>query len=107
MIIRSKVDEQTLKKLGQKITNYIKFVVDVRREILAAGSERHFEDEQVLLGDGSEQKDLWGGGLDLETNELDFDSMINLRPNDGNSSREVLSPETRAKMERIVRNLLG
>lgn len=106
MIVRSKVDEKTLKKLGQAITNYVKFVVDVKREILAAGSARHFDDEQTLLADGSRQEDIWGGALDLETNELDFDSMINIRPNQGNPSREVLSQEIRGKMETIVRGLL-
>lgn len=31
--------------------------------------DRHFEGEQLLLQQGSLQKNLWGGGLDLETKE--------------------------------------
>lgn len=106
MVVRSKVDDETLKKLASTFLGYIKFVVDVERGVLAAGSKRHFEDEQALLEDGSKQKNLWGGGLDLETGEIDFDSMINLRPTHGNPSREVLSTEIRAKVESIVRKLL-
>ena len=66
----------------------------------------HVDGEQLLLEDGSKQKDLWGGGLDLETGEIDFDSMINIRPSDNNPSREVLSQEIRKKMENFIRELL-
>ena len=85
---------------------YVKFVVDVEKKILAAGGTRHFECEEVLLEEGSKQENLWGGGWDLETDELDFDSMINIRPNQGNSSREVLSQEIREKIKTIVDSLL-
>ena len=81
-------------------------MVDVEREILAAGGARHVEGEELLLADGSKQENLWGGGLDLETDELDFDSMINLRPKQGNASREVLAEETRSKIGAVVRSLL-
>lgn len=105
MIIKAKVDDETLKKLAGIFSGYIKFVADVKREILSAGSARHFEDEKVLLEDGSKQENLWGGGLDLETGELDFDSMINLRPKE-NPSREILSKKIRSEAEVIVRKLL-
>lgn len=106
MIITSKSDEETLKKVAEDLEGYVKVVVDIEREILAAGGLRHFEAEEILLKEGSKQENLWGGGLDLETGEIDFDSMINLRPNQSNSSREVLSEEIRSKMETIVRKLL-
>ena len=61
--------------------------------------------EQLLLKDGSRQEDLWGAGLDLETNEMDFDSMINLRPVQ-NTSREILDQKIRHQVESITRFLL-
>jgi hypothetical protein len=61
--------------------------------------------EQLLLKDGSRQEDLWGAGLDLETNEMDFDSMINLRPTQ-NTSREILDQNIRQQVELITRSLL-
>lgn len=106
LIIREKAGEETIKKAAQDLNGYIKVVVDVERGILAAGGTRHFEDEQALLKDGSKQENLWGGGLDLESGEIDFDSIINLRPNQDNPSREVLSQETRKRMEKIIRSLL-
>lgn len=84
---------------------YIKVVVDLRRQICAAGGERHVDAERLLLEDGSHQEDLWGAGLDLETNEMDFDALINLRPAQ-NASREILDKEIREKVESITRSLL-
>lgn len=106
ILIKEKADEEILKKTAEDLDGYIKFVVDLERKILTAGGLRHFEGEQLLLENGSKQENLWGGGLDLQTGEVDFDSMINIRPNQGNTSREVLSEEIRKKMENIVRELL-
>ena len=47
-----------------------------------------------------------GGGIDFETGEIDFDSMINLRPGQGNKSREVLDQKIRDQMVVIIKNLL-
>jgi hypothetical protein len=105
-MIKNKANNETLKKAGEDLDGYVKFVVDIDRELLTAGGVRHFMGEKLLVEDGSVQSNLWGGGLDLETNEIDFDSMINIRPNDGNSSREVLDKDLRNKIEKIVRKLL-
>ena len=105
IIIRSKIDSDGLKKVAEDLKGYIKVVVDVRRRILSAGGEKHVDGEQLLLKDGSKQEDLWGAGLDLETNEMDFDSMINLRPKQ-NTSREILDANVRQQVETITRSLL-
>lgn len=106
LLIKDKLDENTLKKVAEDLDGYIKVVVDVEQEILAAGGLRHVEGEELLLKTGSMQENLWGGGLDLATGEIDFDSMINIRTNQGNPSREVLSQNIRKKMEEIIRRLL-
>ena len=105
IIIRSKINSETLKQVAEDLKGYVKVVVDVRRKILSAGGEKHVDGEQLLLKDGSKQEDLWGAGLDLETDEMDFDSMINLRPTQ-NASREVLDPNIRQQVESITRSLL-
>lgn len=73
---------------------------------MTAGGERHVEGEELLLKDGSKQADLWGGGYDMETGDMDFDSMINIRPVQGNPSREVLDPKIRSSVEKVVERLL-
>jgi len=107
LILLKKATDEEVKKVAQDLDGYIKFVVNIKQEILAAGGKLHSDGEKLLLGQGSRQEDLWGGGLDFETDEIDFDSMINLRPGQGNPSREVLSAEIRKKIEGIVRRILG
>ena len=97
LIVRTKIDSQTRQKIAEDLKGYIKVVVDIRRTILAAGGEKHVDGERLLLEDGSLQQDLWGAGLDLETGETDFDSLINLRPIK-NRSREILDQEIRKRL---------
>ena len=104
-IIRSKIDPESRQKVAEDLKGYIKVVVDVKRRILAAGGEKHVDGEGLLLQDGSLQADLWGAGLDLETGEIDFDSLINLRPAQ-NTSREILDQMLRQQVESITRSLL-
>lgn len=86
-IIRSKINSEILNQVAEDLKGYVKVVVDVRQKILSAGGEKHVDGEQLLLKDGNRQEDLWGAGLDLETNEMDFDSMINLRPTQNRSRK--------------------
>jgi hypothetical protein len=106
LIIKEKADEETLKKVAEDLDGYVKVVVDIKRDVLAAGGKLHVDGEQLMLEDGSLQADLWGAGIDLEIDEIDFDSMINLRPGQGNPSREVLDKDIRQKIETIIHNLL-
>ena len=99
-----KIDE--LKGMAQRLFgNLIKAVVDVERGLIAVDAELHSDLESLLLQDGSKQKDLWGINLypDLEGAEfVEFDSMINMRPSQGNRSRGVESIELRNKIISIV-----
>ena len=58
------------------------------------------------MGEGSKQQNLWGGGVDLETKEIDYNSVINLRPNQDNPSRDIMSFEIRKEFDRIVKDLV-
>lgn len=105
LIIREKADEDILKQIAEDLKGYVKVVVDIKRDILAAGGEKHSDAEAMLIKDGSQQVNLWGAGLDLETDEMDFDSMINIRP-EQNRSREILDEKIRQNVEAITRRLL-
>ena len=86
--------------------NTIKGVVDVEREIIAVDSPMHYDCEQLLLENGSDQNNLWGINLYLDEDDIDdlveFDSMINLRPAQGNRSRSVEDPALRARIKEVV-----
>lgn len=106
VIVEEAITSEQLKLASEEYPHYIKVVVDVERGILAAGGEWHADAEAVLLKGGSRQVNLWGGGLDLITNEIEFTSLINTRPG-LSSSQEVLDLATRSKMEEIIRKLFG
>lgn len=106
ILVTSKLDHKILKQAAQDLAGYIKFVVDINKNAMTVGGLRHFEGEQLLLQHGSSQADLWGGGLDLATGELDFDSMINIRPVQDNPSREVLNPDIRDQITQVVKKLI-
>lgn len=87
----------------------VKVVIDVKRGVMAVGGELHSDEEALLLEDGSEQRDLWGINIypDLAgEDQIEFDSMINVRPSQGNRTRGVDDPEVRAGILRIVQSLV-
>lgn len=93
-------------KMAYEYGSYIKVVVDIEIEILAGGSSFHYEEERELLEYGCKQENLWGGGLDLKSGKIDYNSMINVRPNQDNPSRDILSIEIRQKFDKIVMDLI-
>jgi hypothetical protein len=83
----------------------VKAVVDTRRELLALDADLHSDLEALLIENGSSHRDLWGINLYPELQEEDFvefDSMINMRPSQGNMSRGVDDAAIRRKITAVV-----
>lgn len=95
--------KEEIKKLREIFDIYIKTVIDVEEKICSAGMDRHFEGEKVLLDQNCNQSNIWGGGIDLETKTIDYNSFINIRPNDENSSNEIQSLEIRKRYEDLTK----
>lgn len=95
--------KEEIKKLREQFDVYIKTVIDIKKKICCAGMDRHFESEKILLEQGSKQSDIWGGGIDLETKTIDFNSFINIRPNDNNTSNEIQNPDIRKTYEELTK----
>jgi hypothetical protein len=85
---------------------YIKTVVDIRRRILAGGGEMHSDCEAVLLDDGSQQGDIWGASWSPISQEIFYESMVNLRPHQ-NRAMQILDPAIRKQVQQIIYRLLG
>ncbi len=88
-------------QLKEQFDVYIKTVIDIEKKVCSAGCDRHFESEESLLKQGSKQENLWGGGIDLETKNIDFNSFINIRPTQNNTSNEIQKEEIRKKYEEL------
>ncbi|MDO8638230.1 MAG: DUF5674 family protein [Candidatus Daviesbacteria bacterium] len=92
-----------IEKLKEVFDVYIKIVIDINKKICSSGMNRHYEGEQILLKQGSKQSDIWGGGIDFETKTIDFNSFINIRPNDNNTSNEIQNSEIRKIYEELTK----
>jgi len=92
-----------VQKLRELFDIYIKTVIDIEKKVCCAGCDRHFECEELLLKQGSKQKNIWGGGIDLETKTIDMNSMVNIRPRDDNRSNEIQNPEKRKTYEELTK----
>ena len=69
----------------------------------------HSDEEAMLLEDGSVQGDIWGINLyPDETGDawIEFDSMINVRPSQGNRSRGVEDRALQDRIRRVVDSLI-
>lgn len=110
LIVTKKISKTKLKQLAkERFGDLVKVVVDVRRNNMALGGELHADEEAELLKNGSRQQDLWGINLypdESESKWIEFDSVINIRPSQGNRSRNVVNSEIKKKIKNIVNNLV-
>jgi hypothetical protein len=103
LIELSAMSEKMFKRL-------VKAVVDVERALMVVDAGMHANEEFFLLENGSEQKNLWGINLHPDKfgseDFIAFDSMINIRPRQGNRSRSVDNHETQKLIRNIVNKLV-
>ena len=110
IIVDGPISLADLKVLAEgRFGNLVKAVVDVERKIMALDGELHADEEALLLENGSRQEDLWGINIypELEgPDRIEFDSVINIRPSQGNRSRGVDDQRTREKIVKVVSGLM-
>jgi hypothetical protein len=84
----------------------VKADVDIAKKILIVDMGMHADGEAYLMENGSKQNDLWGINLhpgDYGTDDfIEFDSMINIRPSQGNASKDVLDPKIKRQIVALV-----
>lgn len=100
---REPYTREEIEKLKEQFEVYIKTVIDIKKNVCSAGCDLHADSEKILLKNGSAQEDLWGGGINTETKEIDFNSFINIRPKDNNTSIEIQDKEKRDSFEKLMK----
>ena len=111
MKIIKEISISEIKEMAPKIFgNMVKAVVDIEKKEIALDAELHADLEQILLENGSKQKDLWGINFypDFFGDEdfLEFDSMINIRPSQNNNSRGVEDEKTQQAIISIIKQAI-
>ncbi|MBI5490181.1 MAG: hypothetical protein HY905_22795 [Deltaproteobacteria bacterium] len=111
LVLEGPIPPGELKRLVERFFgDMVKYVVDVRREVLAVGGELHADAERVLLAGGSRQADLWGANYRPGKGPdgcIESTALINIRPSQDNRSMDIQDPEVRATVRRITFALLG
>jgi hypothetical protein len=112
VLVKNKISVAELEEMARNMFgNLVKAVVDIDLETMAVDAELHADEEALLLESGSRQEHLWGINIYPEMDRngpdfIEFDSMINLRPSQGNRSRCVENPEIRKRIISIVDKLV-
>lgn len=109
-IVTNPIKKSELSEIAKnQFGDFVKAAVDIEKVIMAIGAELHADEEALLIEKGSRQENLWGINLyPLKKGEewLEFNSMINIRPSQGNRSRGVENPEIQEKIRQIVKKLV-
>lgn len=111
MLVDRPIDRGVLRTLVERhFQDMVKFVVDVERGIAAVGGELHADEEALLLEHGSRQEHLWGAnyypGRGAEAC-IEYTSLINIRPSQGNRSMVIEDETLRARIREITYQLIG
>jgi len=110
-LINQKITESELREIAKDFyIVMIKGVVDVERGILAMGGEYHIDANIVLIENGSRQQDIWGFNwyFDRAGDErIEYVSLINIRPAQGNRTMEVQDVSLRDTMKTIILKYLS
>lgn len=111
VILEERIDPARLASLvAAWFEDMVKYVVDIERGVAAVGGEMHSDAEQLLLEGGSRQADLWGANYYPGRGReecIEFTSLINIRPSQGNRSMVVEDPATRERVRELTYSLIG
>jgi len=110
-IIKNRINKEYFKKfLDKPFKEVVKFVVDVEREIIAFGGELHSDAQELLIDEGSDSRNLWGGNLFFSENGkktvIEYSALINIKPSQNSFSMDIKDKKIIEKIGKIFRKLI-
>ena len=67
----------------------------------------HADCESALIESGSKQEDVWGADWIAESGEVRFESLINIRPRQGNRSMTIQDRRMQDRVRKLVGQVFG
>lgn len=87
----------------------VKGVADIECGVVALGGEWHMDANNRLIAEGSAQPNLWGFNIHPKERgdaAIEYTSLINIRPAQGNRSMEITSPDIRAAIRSLAAHIV-
>ena len=109
LIVREPISLAAIEPLTAWHHTLVKGVADIRRGVIAFGGEWHMDANNVLFADGSEQQNVWGFNIYPEKRgdeAIEYESLINIRPAQGNKGMILMDETLRSEIRSIVRRLV-
>ncbi len=111
-IIKEKIDKEYLKKfLDNPFKEVVKFVVDIEQNIIALGGELHSDAAELLIKQGSDNRNLWGGNLyplkQERNDKVEYISLINIKPSQNSFSMDIKNKEIIMKVDQVIEKIIN
>ena len=105
--MKDKIGLEEVKEIAKEFYfPMIKGVVDIEKSVIVLGGEYHNDANMYLQENEScEQKDIWGFNIYLDKPReewLEYNSLINIRPQVGNMAMDIQDKSIRDKIKEIV-----
>ncbi|WP_230967757.1 DUF5674 family protein [Nostoc sp. WHI] len=65
LLLHESATPEQLEQMLQQHKFYIKTAVDIERRVLVGGGNLHYDCEQALLNDGSQQENIWAASFSV------------------------------------------
>lgn len=110
-IIKTPISRSELKKIAEeRYGDLVKAAVDIEQEIMAVGGELHIDElTRLVEWEGSKHENIWGVNIYPENSVdefIEFDSMVNIKPDLGNRTRDVDNKDLKEKIIQVVNKLV-
>ena len=106
LVVRKPVDQETLNALAKEWHfSLVKGAVDISLGTIALGGEWHMDANNRLIEEGSEQQNIWGFNIypkEKGDAAIEYTSLINIRPMQGNRTMEIADEEIRKAIRKIL-----
>ena len=110
VIVRDPIELSEVRVLAlETYRDMVKGVADIRQGIIALGGEWHADANTELIRNGSLQTNVWGFNIypdESGKNALEYISLINIRPAQGNREMELKHEGTRDAIRAIIKRLI-
>ena len=110
-IIREKINKEDLESfLNNPFKEVVKFVVDIENNLIALGGELHSDAGELLVEQGSDNKNLWGGNFyplkEKIEEKIEYTSLLNIKPSQDSFSMDIKDEDIILKIDKVIKEFI-